>query len=248
MGDDAAPVLRSMRVLAHLDVSNWKISDAFVAEVATIPTLASLSLSVCTRLTRDACASLARSAKNVQEVKLRCASGLRDGAVRELVQCAYLRRLDLSLLNNISDDGIAALGEPGKLPELHTALLSQCSMITNAGVKLLARNKAIRCLDLSHCNLLTDACADAIRSMTALEQLDMSGCNSLTDRAVAALAELPCLTSITLRYCFNLTDLSADAIARSPSVPLRVIDVRKCPEISARGMECMRNACTSLRV
>lgn len=236
-----------MSNLKRLDVSYWKVSDIFVSVVAVAPLLEALTLSACTRLTADACRVLGRQARKLERLRFRCAPGVRDEGVRHLANCTKLRAVDLSLSGNLSDEGLAALGEVDRLPCLENVLLSQCRMVTDCGVRMLARNRNIRCLDLSFCDLLTDASAAALKALPWLEELDLSGCRNLTDKAVEILAAFPSLVRLKLTHCHKLTDESAVAISAASNVPLQSVDVWNCCGITPVGLEKLREACTKLR-
>ncbi|PXF46985.1 putative F-box/LRR-repeat protein [Gracilariopsis chorda] len=234
--------------LRTLSVAYWNIADQFVEHVSHLPHLETLDLSMCNRLTSRSCFHLARNAKRLRNLKFRCSMHLTDSGLRALAACSNLESVNFSLARRISDAGVQVFGDAQAMPNLHTVLLSQCHMLTDAGVSHLSSNQAIRRLDLSYCDCLTERIAHPLTRLRNLEEIDLTGCQGITDQVVQVLAQCTSLRSISLAYCSRLTDASVSALCSSArKEPYSSVDLRNCCDISVTALTNLSSRCQTLK-
>ncbi|GLI61492.1 hypothetical protein VaNZ11_003818 [Volvox africanus] len=154
--------------LAHLDLSgcidltDWAIHELCVA----IPSLTSLSLQSCVRLT------------NV--------------SMMELGRLPRLRALNLRGCLQLNDAGLATgLSSLSTLEELN---LQGCTSITGSCLSQLGPCRSLAVLNVSHCAAFSSL--EPLRSLPGLQRLDVSHCNKLNPGRIAALTALSRLTEV----------------------------------------------------
>ncbi|GIL54403.1 hypothetical protein Vafri_9805 [Volvox africanus] len=131
-----------------------------------IPSLTSLSLQSCVRLT------------NV--------------SMMELGRLPRLRALNLRGCLQLNDAGLAAgLSSLSTLEELN---LQGCTSITGSCLSQLGPCKSLAVLNVSHCAAFSSL--EPLRSLTGLQRLDVSHCNKLNPARIAALTALSRLTEV----------------------------------------------------
>lgn len=252
LGDECGQIFRRLPSLKSLSVICWRISDAFVEQVAQCPTLEELDISACYQLKHYTIACLATHAKRLKVLQFRCASHLRDLAMTYLGKCSSLREIDLSMAKNITDEGIAHLADPEKMPCLRKLIISQCSSLTDDAVMTLSANQNIQSLDLSLCDLITDRAAEWFLHMPGLKELDLTGCPNISDWTVSILAESSRLRHLRLARCPRITDNGLETLCSSPSVPFELVDVKRCEGVTRKGIDSLEDVCnnvlTSLKV
>ncbi|GLC56901.1 hypothetical protein PLESTB_001161500 [Pleodorina starrii] len=154
--------------LAHLDLSGCiDLTDWAVHELAcAIPSLTSLSLQSCVRLT--------------------------NASVLELARLPRLRALNLRGCLQLNDAGLAAgLSGLAALEELN---LQGCTAITGSCLSELAPCKSLAVLNVSHCGAL--ASLEPLRGLPGLRRLDVSHCPKLSPAGITALTALRHLTEV----------------------------------------------------
>ncbi len=122
--------------------------------------------------------------------------------------------LDLSN-SNITDDDLARIVKEYKNGlKLISLNLSNCTNITNAGLKHL-KGLALTQLNLSGCRTISNAGLEHLKGL-ALTQLNLSKCD-ITNAGLAHLATLP-LTQLNLSYCRQITDTGFAHLAKLTSL------------------------------
>ncbi len=147
-----------------------------------------------------------------------------------------VRKLCLTNCQLVSDEGV---GELAPLFQLRTLELSQATGLTDAALAHLAGIWSLRRLALRGCPLLTDAGVARLGSLTALDSLELSSAVRLTDRAADHLAGLPKLAHLSLVGCNLLSDAALQVLG---NMPLRVLSLGGCQQISDRGLEELSQA------
>jgi len=97
--------------------------------------------------------------------------------VEEWKECAVLTYLDISENRNITNEGLAVLGD---LANLVTLDLSSCG-INHNGLAHLAPLTALKSLNISYSKRITDAGVKHINAIEQLEYLDILGCPKITN-------------------------------------------------------------------
>ena len=143
---------------------NRDLNDDTVFQIASLcPSLTTLDLSGCERVTDDALAYLGSQAPRLQTLRLWGCRRVGDEGIASLAgNCTRLSTLlaaDMVLLSDVAVEAIAS-----SCPSLTALDLSRCVSVTNAGIRLLAHG----CRDLAW--------------------LDLHGVENVTEPGVAALA------------------------------------------------------------
>eukprot|EP01094_Clydonella_sp_ATCC50884_P019906 TRINITY_DN399_c0_g1_i7.p1 TRINITY_DN399_c0_g1~~TRINITY_DN399_c0_g1_i7.p1 ORF type:complete len:250 (-),score=37.89 TRINITY_DN399_c0_g1_i7:203-952(-) len=110
-----------------------------------------------------------------------------------------IRSINLSYLNNVSDESVKALAG------VHTINLSGCTQLSDEAVKALA---GVHTIGMAHCKQLSD---DAIKSLAGVHTINLVRCTQLSDEACtqlsdAAVKALAGVHTINLGYCRQLSD------------------------------------------
>jgi hypothetical protein len=119
---------------------------------------------------------------------------------------SHLRKLDVAGVN-VSDAGLAHVCT---VETLEVLVLAQCDRITNASLACIGRSglNALRSLDLSDCRLITDAGLMLLVDLPALAALCVSGCWELTDKSSKQLSSgtvAGTLRRLHIGGCFRMT-------------------------------------------
>lgn len=113
--------------------------------------------------------------------------GADDKALKMLItesrEIEVLRMLDLAENRNVTNIGLAGIGE---LKSLSLLNLSSCS-ITSSGLEPLKQLTGLKRLNLSFCNRLNDSAMKILASIRSLEYLDLQGCPGITNGGISRI-------------------------------------------------------------
>ena len=115
---------------------------------------------------------------------------------------------------NVTDVGVLELAENSKL--LKNLELNGCELVTDEGVKALAKNCTLLSLTLSCCrNVTNDAfSAASLEGLKQLSALDLTRCLNVTDLAIKQIArDCSNLQTLNLSSCEDITDAAIMEVA-----------------------------------
>ena len=210
-----------------LNLSKKELTSENLKQILSLcPSLTSLNLSYCTKLTDEIGPELAKQTQ-IKDLSLTGCSNFTDTIVKELANLRQLQSLNLSQCNQLTGAIGPAVGKFTQLQnlylngcdnltdEIRTAFptltrlrrlnLSECSKLTDAMGSDLSGLRQLRILDLSHC-AFTDAMGPELAKLTQIKDLNLTECPNLTDAIVTELANLIQLQSLNLSRCNQLTD------------------------------------------
>ncbi|KAL3695139.1 hypothetical protein R1sor_008790 [Riccia sorocarpa] len=181
--------------------------------------------------------AIAESCKDLQHLSLRWRQGITDIGVSALAgSCRKLTHLDLGRCKKITDQSLEAISH---LEFLEVLVLRNCSLITDAGVSLLASgvtNKCLRRLDLRECDQLTDSGALSLQQLGALQNVSLAECGpNITDVGGIGLAGAVNLRVLNLAWLINIGDESVICIALQCS-DLEELNLRGCELVTGTGL------------
>jgi len=126
--------------------------------------------------------------------------------------------------------------------------LSQCPLISNEAIPLIAYFRNLEKLYLSGVNrVLDDAFMALVLSLPKLSVIDVSDCYQLTSRGVQFLEKQTTLSELYLTNCKNVTDDGLQAILRG-CIDLTVVDVSYLKDITNATLKLMAAKLRHLRV
>ncbi|XP_053979328.1 F-box/LRR-repeat protein 20 isoform X2 [Hylaeus anthracinus] len=129
-----------------------------------------------------------------------------------LIRLKYLRELDLSGCNKITD---VSLKHAFAFPELRILNLSQCQQVTHIGLDYLSKNNpAIEDLNLNQCHNVSDIGISYLaQRLHRLKRLLIQGCSQLTDHTLDSI-RLYCksLHYLDTRYCLGMTVAGVESL------------------------------------
>lgn len=138
------------------------------------------------------------SIKGLRELDICGCIKITDLCLKFGIMFLELNYLNLSLCQNITDEGLIAVGKNN--PSIETFILSQCSKITDVGIsnsiKYLPR---LKYLDMQGCKLITDETLKNIKKYSLnLRYLDISHCDKMSLEEVESLenARTPTLHTV----------------------------------------------------
>ncbi|XP_024089803.2 F-box/LRR-repeat protein 2 isoform X4 [Pongo abelii] len=179
--------------------------------------LASLSLAHCSSLksrpelehqasgTKDPCPEPQGPSllmlRALQELDLTACSKLTDASLAKVLQFPQLRQLSLSLLPELTDNGLVVVARG--CPSLEHLALSHCSRLSDKGWAQAASSwPRLQHLNLSSCSQLTEQTLDAIgQACRQLRVLDVAMCPGINMAAVRRFqAQLPQVSCVQSRF------------------------------------------------
>ncbi|ELR20837.1 Fbox domain containing protein [Acanthamoeba castellanii str. Neff] len=134
------PVARNCPRLEILNVASCKkLTDTVITTIGSnCPGLRKVVLSGCLKLTDDSVVTVARNCSDIKEMQLAGLGFLTDESLMAVGEnCPLIEFITLSQLQRITDDGLLHLG---RLQQIKTLVITQCSLITDDGVAQLRRN------------------------------------------------------------------------------------------------------------
>lgn len=186
-----------------------------------------LSLAGCSKVTDASLKCIAKSARSLREL-----------------------RLDRNV--SVTDRGLGYLAK-GLAVHLRLLQVTHLGMISDNGVRLLARKcLQLQDIDLSYCLRITPACLPALRRLRELDTLGLSSCRGLfgsggasgepgesarRERSALDAADFYKLRHLGLAEQPALTDAGLRAVTERNKKTLAFLDVSRCSQITAGGVE-----------
>jgi outer membrane protein assembly factor BamB len=205
--------------------SGTRLGSAGLAQCARMPGLVALELDLCTGVTDDGLASLARASR-LRALSL-AGTGVTELGLVRLAALPRLRGLDLEGCEGITDQACEVLGG---FRVLRVLLLRKTGFerqrITDAGLRKLEGLNELECLDL-YGNQVSDSGLPALSGLQALRHLDLS-LTAITDSGLPHLRTLSRLQRLDLLYSEGfagprVTDQGLDALLALTT--LRTLDL-----------------------
>ncbi|XP_034735797.1 dynein regulatory complex subunit 6 isoform X2 [Etheostoma cragini] len=222
-----------------------------------------LNLSGCTQMTVNGFRYISAGCPSLKEIVINDMPTLSDSCVLALIaRCRCLSAISLLDAAHLSDVAFKAIAEVAKLKTFRTegnnqltdvswkALCSssqclrrlhaaECSRMTDASLKSMAKLKNLQHLDISLCNKVSDTGIQFLTegfSSTKLRELNVSYCSHITDISVMRIAQRLCkLYHLNLSYCESLTDVSLEWLSGSSICSL---DISGC-HIQDQGLAAL---------
>lgn len=207
------------------------LTDKGVEALATLPSLLSLNIRDCQKVSSAAVVHLAKTSTLLTNLNISDIINVGDDAIRVVATLPALTVLNVSGLWRLTDSigpflarhailSTLNLGAATRLTDLVVAHISSiptltelslcdCSLVTDAGIAhLAAREPTLEILSVRGIMSLTDAAViETICRLSCLRKLDLGYLSCCTNTAVSAIAErLKKLESLALSRWRNLTD------------------------------------------
>eukprot|EP00850_Spirogloea_muscicola_P000622 SM000002S05702 [mRNA] locus=s2:1777468:1780750:+ [translate_table: standard] len=152
----------------------------------------------------------------------------------------------------LSDQGLAATicAAPGSMPRLASLSLRGGYRLSDVG--LLSILRAAPCLEsveLRQCSLVTEAGIDliAVNAGDRLVNLSLEDCGQLDGmKLVGALVRLPKLRRLALSGVANVSDVIVEAIVGALGPSLEDLKLANCSQLTDRAIMAIGNGCPSL--
>ncbi|XP_031173797.1 dynein regulatory complex subunit 6 isoform X1 [Sander lucioperca] len=222
-----------------------------------------LNLSGCTQMTVNGFRYISAGCPSLKEIVINDMPTLSDSCVLALIaRCHCLSAISLLDAPHLSDVAFKAIAEVAKLKTfrtegnnqltdvswkalcsssqgLHRLHAAECSRMTDASLKSMAKLKNLQHLDISLCNKVSDTGIQYMTegfSSTKLRELNVSYCSHVTDISVMRIAQRLCkLYHLNLSYCERLTDVSLEWLSGSSICSL---DISGC-HIQDQGLAAL---------
>jgi len=244
--------------LVGLCLSGCRIDDSGVMGFASSypPKLELVDLSNCRQVGDDGVAALASYCPNLKHIDVRGTRITNTGVVQVASKCAGLRIFNAARCMQVSDVGIKALADGcsqlthldltctgltdeglkyigRKCTWLYTLKMSECSMLTDAGIEAVLSGCCLKLaiLDLSSTSVTDKALEHMGRKCSELAVLDLSCCSNVTDDGIQAIALGCCKLHSVKLSSTSVTDLGVDAlISKCPN--LMCVKLDGCKHVS----------------
>jgi uncharacterized protein (TIGR02996 family) len=186
MPGEAFAMLTGLAALRHLYPGHrGRLTGSALADIAQLPSLQTLDVSLC------------RQVKNAD--------------VAHLARCSTLECLNLEDCGRLTDKCLEPIG---KLSQLRTLNVGECKGIRGKGLASLAGLTRLEHLKLSGCRSLPDKALLPLRNLTNLRILRLRNCLLLTADGLSALAGLTRLRWLDLRECPQLSEADRKSLRR----------------------------------
>uniref|UniRef100_A0A6I8N9W6 F-box domain-containing protein n=2 Tax=Ornithorhynchus anatinus TaxID=9258 RepID=A0A6I8N9W6_ORNAN len=195
--DSGLKAISTLRKLHVLNLSYCtRISDTGVKQFLdghSSPKIRELNLTHCNRISDASLFKISQRCQNLNYLSLRYCDQLTDSGIEILGHLSSLFSIDLSG-TTISDSGLAALGQHGKIKQL---TVSECKNITDLGIQV---------TDIG-LQFLSENCH-------YLHTLDVSGCIHLSDKTIKALWKgCKGLRIFKMLYCRHISKAAASKLS-----------------------------------
>eukprot|EP00246_Nothoceros_aenigmaticus_P007098 TRINITY_DN20720_c0_g1_i1.p1 TRINITY_DN20720_c0_g1~~TRINITY_DN20720_c0_g1_i1.p1 ORF type:complete len:487 (+),score=54.14 TRINITY_DN20720_c0_g1_i1:312-1772(+) len=240
---DGCTSLRSL----HLTVTSGLDDDAASEIARKCPQLQELRLSGCYGISPLGVMSLLLGCPQLETLCVK-AMGQRAEEGSTQVSAPHVpegpvwnvRVLGLTSSDLITDELLGAMAP--RLRNLQQLDISNCKLVTDASVAMLIHECQGRLKDLkAKGSGVTDATLNKLaRSGTEMRLLSLASCNGVTDNGIRAIAnaeKMPALRHLCVSACRGVTDRGLEHLAKRQknTSGLKILDVQRCPDISARG-------------
>jgi internalin A len=213
--------LRHIPTLSYLSLKYTKVSDAGVAELASIQSLRKINLCG-TRIRLSAFESWSDGA--IARIELLGIGEASDGDMAGLKRLKNLKCLDLTL-TRVTDNGLAWISN-ANLEEL---ILTD-TKVSDEGCKSIRRSPSLRVIRIDGTDV-GDAGIRQLSELRALASLDISG-EKITDKGLTYISKCSELQSLS---CINAR-VTDDGLKSLKPLSLTSLDLSHCEGITLKGV------------
>lgn len=219
------PSLRTLQLTGCLRLTGWGFG--YLGQLRHLGTLLVLNCEKIVTLNKlEGCTSLTR-------LDLDNCFGLASVGLQSLIALTQLQSLSLLFCRGLRDDSFMAnLSGLSRLEQLN---LGNVHSVTDAGLIHLSGLVTLRVLCLSRCSQITDAGVAHLVGLHALEQLYLDSC-SVTDEGILHLSGLRALQCLDLSRCDGVTGKTVASL----KAPLQSLYLNEVPVTDA-GMAQVAN-------
>ncbi|XP_014214322.1 F-box/LRR-repeat protein 14-like [Copidosoma floridanum] len=246
---------QSYPALTELNLSLCKnITDASLGKIANaLRNLERLELGGCSNITNMGLHVISWGLKKLRRLDLRSCWHVSDQGIAFLAGTAAddcgtprLEHLGLQDCQRLSDEGLRHLAT-GLGDTLRSINLSFCVLITDAGMKHVAKIGSLRELDLRSCDSISEiGMAYLAEGGSRVSSLDVSFCDKIGDPALQHISQgLFNLKCLGLSAC-PITDEGIARIARSQRA-LETLHIGQCSKLTDRSVSAIVDNMTELR-
>ncbi|KZV15255.1 F-box/LRR-repeat protein 3 [Dorcoceras hygrometricum] len=193
--------------------------------------LSSINLSRSMDFTHLGLSNLVMNCRNLVEIDLSNATGLKDLAAAAIAEAKNLERLLLVRCKSITDIGVGCIAVGCK--KLKVLSLKWCLGVGDLGVGIVAvKCKDLRCLDLSFLQI-TNKCLPQILELEHLEDLVLEGCFGLDDEILAEHKQFKSLEKLDVSSCQNVSHVGLFSLASAaPCLRQLIVSYVSCVDIT----------------
>ena len=158
---------------------------------------------------------------------------------------SYLKNINISSINNITDNGIITLIKSS--PLLHTIRLN-CWNITDLSIFEISKGcPLLRDIDLFRCTQITDlSIFELIKGCPLLEKIDLECCINITNDSIIAISKgCLLLKDINIWNCDSITDFSIIELSKGCPL-LQNISLADCDQITDDSIIAISKGCILL--
>ncbi|ESO84107.1 hypothetical protein LOTGIDRAFT_184154 [Lottia gigantea] len=186
-------------------------------------------------------------------LKLMSRRGLLTDNNIELIIHNRIRKIEMNLCENISDEGLFKLGKCPNLVKIDINAPNpeiRCG-ITSQGIMNLARScPYLQIVFLRKCSNVTDDGVIALaENCPRLRHLNLRGCTQLTDKSVIAIGEhLSFISSLNI----SMTQVTDDGIFKLVSgncnQTIKELDISNCIALTDEAVEAVTQSCSLVSI
>lgn len=182
-GDEQLAMLTGFDRLSSLSLENSVVTDDGLAALKQIPTLKTLNLRKCAKLTDAGLEHVAELPKLERLILLYNKDGLTNECMESIAKISSLRALDIRGCVQIKDDGLLAMAPLKNLVDFKHRGFN----VTNKGLAVFKELPQLRVLMMQDAANVDDGAMEHLAGLDGLTNLDMTG-TSVEDPGLAALA------------------------------------------------------------
>jgi F-box and leucine-rich repeat protein 14 len=155
---------------------------------------------------------------------------LQDHHLKPLLKLKNLKKLILSVCQQLTDDGVQVLaGVSSSLEEID---FGGCFKLSDQGFRVLAALTSLKKVNLERCRQVTDSTLQVLSTLSKLEEINITLCDRISSKGLQFfIASLPNLQKLTMYSCSQLTDEGLVAISKFPA--LRELKLGECDKVTA---------------
>uniref|UniRef100_A0ACD6AKE7 Uncharacterized protein n=2 Tax=Avena sativa TaxID=4498 RepID=A0ACD6AKE7_AVESA len=247
-GPNCMPLLRKISLMG-----NYRLSDSGLDTIiSAAPSLSSLNLSECSRLTSTGIENLAnRLCSVLRELYIDDCLNVEAMVILPALQkIKHLEVLSMSGIQSVCDKFVNEL-IPIHGSNMRELAFAGCLKLTSSSIKTIGVNcPHLSSLDLRNLNRLRDSAMRHLRDGCRLIKKLKLQKNTFSDEAVSRFLEESggCLTELSLNNVEKVGNLTARAIALKCSMHLEVLDLSFCRDLTDEALGLIADSCSSLRI
>jgi arylsulfatase A-like enzyme len=203
-----------------IDLSSQLITDQDLLKVLN-PEIQELNLNHCVLLTGEGIHAIFSHCPHLTKLQLK---GIRDLTSRAFQKAPHLQYLDLTDVDQMTDDDLLRIKEC--FPHLSTLFLN-CSSLSESSLQTLGPPLTTLHLYAVHHNL-----NGLLNNNRQLIRLEINGCEQLTDETLKLMKHHP-IEYLVLRDAPHLTDASLSHLLH---LPLKTLSLTNCTRITPDGL------------